>query len=440
MVEQLQFDLVIIGGGMVGASLACSLLPAVRQHGLKVAIVESHALRAANGELQYQPSYDSRSTALSYGSRNIFKQLGLWDQLSSHVTPIERIHVSDQGRFGSTRLNAAEYDIEALGYVVENAWLGQVLLEHIEQSEAISYFCPASVTELKLKDSRARIVIEEAGGEKLIEAELAVIADGGRSDVCRQLHIDMERHDYHQHAIIANVTAQKPHQNVAYERFTAQGPVALLPLFEDQVQTQNRLALVYTVDEADVETLMALDDASFLDQLQQRFGYRLGRFERIGQRANYPLALQWAKQQVRPGLVVMGNAAHTLHPVAGQGFNLALRGVAELTGVLHQGKAEGEALGSIDLLQSYLEQRLADQKKTIQFSDQTMRLFSNDDLLLRNLRDIGLVALDLLAPARKLFAQQAMGFNKSSLPSAMMGQRATETSTAAGTEVSSGKA
>lgn len=432
MAEQLHFDVVIVGGGMVGASLACSLLPAIRQYGLKVAIVESFALRADNGELQYQPSYDARSTALSYGSRNIFKQLGIWDALRSHATPIERIHVSDQGRFGSTRLNAAEYDIEALGYVVENAWLGRVLLDHIAQSEAISYLCPASVTELKLKDARARILIEEAGSEKLIEAGLAVIADGGRSDVCQQLQIEMERHDYHQHAIIANVTTQKPHQNVAYERFTAQGPVALLPLYEDQARAQNRMALVYTVSESDVEALMALDDASFLDQLQQRFGYRLGRFERIGQRVNYPLALQWAKQQVRPGLVVMGNAAHTLHPVAGQGFNLALRGVAELATLLYRGTAEGQALGSSDLLQSYSEQRQADQRNTIRFSDQTMRLFSNDDLLLRNLRDIGLVALDLLPPARKLFAQQAMGFNKSSLSAAMTQQ--------AGAGVSSGKA
>lgn len=426
MTENTQFDLVIVGGGMVGASLLCALSPLVSQYGLRVAIIEAFPLSvqasAANSVDQakrsYQPSYDARSTALSWGSRNIMKRMGLWEKLVEQATPIERIHVSDRGHFGAVRMSAQDYAVGALGYVVENGWLGQVLLESIEQMQGVNLICPAQVTRVDNLSNGARISFEQDGLSQSIEAALLVIADGGRSELCQQLKVELEQHDYRQHAIIANVTSQKAHQNVAYERFTSAGPLALLPLHESgkRASEQNRSALVLSVGADEVDVLMALDDQGFLEQLQKKFGYRLGRFEQVGERCSYPLTLHRAKHQIRNGIVIMGNAAHTLHPVAGQGFNLALRGVAALTETIREACAQNERLGSIEVLQRYLARCDSDQKQTITFSNQMIKLFSNDDFLLSHLRDLGLVALDCAPLAKKLFAQKAMGFSRQTSP------------------------
>lgn len=428
-----QFDLVIAGGGMVGASLLCALSPLVDQYDLRVAIVEAIPLPSfsANADVSvdhhkpsYQPSYDARSTALSWGSRNIYKQLGVWDKLSLQATPIERIHVSDQGRFGSVRMLASDYGVDALGYVVENGWLGRVLLESVEQMKAVSFLCPAAVVGVETTTTGSLIHIENEGVTQTLETKLLVVADGGRSELCRQLRIDLEQHDYRQQAIIANVTSQRPHQNIAYERFTKTGPVALLPLNEQgkRMAEQNRCALVLTVAEDEAEMLTAMNDKAFLEKLQEKFGYRLGRFQQVGERHSYPLRLQWAKDQVRPGVVIMGNAAHTLHPVAGQGFNLALRGVTCLAETIREACIANEALGAIGLLQRYLDRSCRDQKQTIAFSDQMIRLFSNNDLLLSHLRGLGLLALDCSPPLKKWFAQKAMGFTHHLPPAVRVGK------------------
>ncbi len=407
-------DLLIVGAGMVGASLLCALQPAIRKQGLKVAVIEAFPLPDRSGDLS-QPSYDARSTALSWGSSNILRKIGVWDQLRSRVTPIERIHVSDKGHFGSVRMAADEYGVEALGYVVENSWLGQVLLRRIESQANLNYYCPARVVDLQPGDDGALVVIEEQGKQRKIKARLAVIADGGRSGLTEKLAVQFDQHEYHQQAIIANVTVQQTHKNIAYERFTSDGPIALLPLLEEgvPVHDQRRCSLVLSVDKTRVDAVMAMNDGVFLDHLQQRFGYRLGRFEKVGERFSYPLSLQWAKQPYRPGVVMVGNAAHTLHPVAGQGFNLALRGVDELANLLIGALADGVSPGDAALLKQYAELRHKDQMQTIRFTDLTVRLFSNNDWLLSRLRDFGLVAMDLLPVSKMLFAHQAMGFKQS---------------------------
>lgn len=421
MAGNAQFDLVIVGGGMVGASLLCALSPLVSRYGLRVAIIEAFPLYAqasagnsgGQAKRSYQPSYDARSTALSWGSRNIFKRMGLWEKLVEQATPIERIHVSDRGHFGSVRMNAQDYSVDALGYVVENGWLGQVLLETVEQMKQVKLICPAQVARVESIPTGTRISFEQEGSSQSIEAGLLVIADGGRSELCQQLKVESEQHDYLQHAIIANVTVQKAHQNVAYERFTSAGPLALLPLHEPgkRASEQNRSALVLSVGADEVDVLMAMDNKAFIEQLQEKFGYRLGRFEQVGERHSYPLTLRRATDQIRNGIVVMGNAAHTLHPVAGQGFNLALRGVAALAETIREACTQNEWLGSIDVLQRYLARCDSDQQQTIAFSDQMIKLFSNDDFLLSHLRDLGLVALDCAPLAKKLFAHKAMGFS-----------------------------
>ena len=412
--EIAHYDVVIIGGGMVGASLASALLPAILEHGLNVALIETFALPENADQVLHQPGYDDRSTALSYGSRCLLQQLGVWQKLSEHVTPIEHIHVSDKGRFGAARLHASEHGIDALGYVVENAWLGQVLLQPLIDSDTVQCFSPASVTEVKntvgADGLTSQVVTAQLDGKtQQLTASLVVVADGGRSQVCQQLGLETQKSDYQQHAIIANVSAELAHGNVAYERFTPQGPVALLPLYESDAVVQNRSALVFTVAAEDVERLMALDEQSFLAELQQRFGYRVGAFTTIGKRDSYPLILQRVKEQVRPALVVIGNAAHTLHPVAGQGFNLALRGLMALAQTLSEAVAAGQNPGDLKLLLNYLRQQQLDQDKTIAFTDQLLKLFGSQSALLKKVRGRGLFALEFFNPAKQMFARQAMG-------------------------------
>lgn len=408
------FDIAIIGGGMVGASLACALIPAIKEFGLKVALIESYPFPQNDGEVLYQPSYDDRSTALSYGSRCLLQQLGVWGKLSEHVTPIEHIHVSDKGRFGAARLHAAEHGIDALGYVIENAWLGRVLLQQVQETEVVHCISPASVTAINQRldgDGKVcqQMTLQKEDELHFITARLAVIADGGRSPVCQQLGLEILKSDYQQHAIVANVSAELSHGNVAYERFTPEGPVALLPLYEQRSARQNRSALVFTAAAGQVEALMALDESAFLKELQERFGYRLGQFTTLGKRDSYPLMLQRVKEQVRPGLVVIGNAAHTLHPVAGQGFNLALRGLMALAQTLNEAVARGQSPGDLKLLQDYLSQQQLDQDKTIAFTDQLLKLFGSQNAWLKKVRGRGLLALEFFNPAKQLFARQAMG-------------------------------
>ena len=407
------YDLVIVGAGMVGASLACALLPGVEKHGLKIALVEAWPLKAD----AYQPSYDDRCTALSYGSAQIYRDIGVWPEIEQHLTAIKQIHVSDQGSFGAARINAGQAGVEALGYVVENRRLGAVLLDRISRQPGIDLICPASAQAVDLQQGRPSLALERDGEQLALSANLVVIADGGQSGLAAELQLGVEQKHYQQHAIIANLSSERPHHNLAYERFTEHGPVALLPLSEadspnrnkSQNQSQNRYSLVFTVPAEDADTYLEMDDARFLSCLQDSFGYRQGCFIKIGKRAGYPLSLALASEQIRSGLVVMGNAAHRLHPIAGQGYNLALRGVQQLAQLLLEASRHGQNPGELKLLQHYLQLRQADQAKTVGFTDKTLKLFSNRDLLLRLARSAGLVTLDLLPVAKRQFARQAMG-------------------------------
>ena len=408
------FDVVIIGGGMVGASLACALLPAIEQYGLRVALIESYPFPQDDAQTLYQPSYDDRSTALSYGSRCLLQQLGVWNDLRERITPIEHIHVSDKGRFGSVRLHASEHGIDALGYVVENAWLGRVLLQKVLKSGAVECISPATVAEVKpvvgeKGETCQQVRLEQGGEQRSLLTRLAVVADGGRSAVCHQLGLDAHKTDYQQYAIVANVSADRPHANVAYERFTPEGPVALLPLHEPDSVLQNRSALVFTAAADCVVDLMAQDEATFLQTLQLRFGYRVGQFTTLGKRDSYPLMLQRIKEQVKPGLAVIGNAAHTLHPVAGQGFNLALRGLMTLAETINDAAGKDENPGDFGRLQHYFNAHQGDQDKTIAFTNQLLKVFGSDSAIVKKLRGRGLLALEFFNPAKQLFARQAMG-------------------------------
>ena len=386
-----RFNLAIVGGGLVGASLALALQAGAKARGWKIVMIEPFA----PGDT-YQPSYDARSSALSFGARQIYEQLGLWQAISRRAEPIRHIHVSDKGRFGAARLSAMDEGVPGLGYVVENAWLGQCLWQGLDK-DVVSWRVPAEVTHMHPLVDGFRLGLSD---ETEIECDLAVLADGGRSSLREQLGIAVDTTPYDQSALIANVSPDEAHDGQAFERFTEQGPMALLPL------PDNRCALVWTRTADEVQRLMSLDDRGFLSELQGVFGYRLGTLKQVGARHAYPLSLIQAQEQVRSHLVVLGNAVHSLHPIAGQGFNLSLRDAASLAEVL---LSSNKTLGDLTTLQAYRDRQYLDQKLTVGFSDQVTRLFGSQQSAITAGRNIGLLGLDLLPSAKRWFARQAMG-------------------------------
>lgn len=384
-------SLAIIGGGLVGASLALALQDGARARGWRI-----HLIEPFEPGHEYQPSYDARSTALSYGTRLIYQRLGLWERIAERAEPILRIHVSERGSFGAARLDCTREGVEALGYVVENAWIGHCLWQALDDQVVVRH-CPAEVERLEPGATGYRLSFTD--GQQL-ECDLTVLADGGRSGLREQLGIQVSRRPYGQTALIANITPGKPHGGLAFERFTEHGPMALLPLQND------RCALVWTRSQADAARLAQAHEAVFLGELQEAFCYRLGALQQVGARHLYPLTLIEAEEQVRSGLVVLGNAAHSLHPIAGQGYNLSLRDVEALSVALLRSDA---ALGDLAVLQEYARRQRFDQRVTVGFSDQVTRLFGDSGRLVAAGRNLGLLGLDLMPAAKRWFARQAMG-------------------------------
>lgn len=386
-------DVLVVGGGLVGASLALALGRA----GLDVAIVEAHPFR-----LNVQPNYDERSIALAQGSQRIFTGMGLWHSLHDAVCPIHTIHVSDRGHFGFTRLKREQEGVEALGYVASARLLGNTLIQAIEKTE-VRLLAPAQLEKFQVENAQVRVTLSLGGKPVECRTRLLVAADGVQSQVREQLGIKTRQWDYGQTAIIANVTPDQPHNHVAYERFTDTGPMALLPL------NDNHCSLVWTLRTDQVDEMMALDDVAFLARLQARFGYRLGRFTKVGTRYAYPLQLLRAKQSTAQRLALIGNAVHTLHPIAGQGFNLGLRDVAALAEVVIDAQRKGDDIGGADVLQRYADWRQTDQRRVVAFTDGMVRLFSQTFPPLAGLRDAGMLALDLCPPAKRAFGRLTMG-------------------------------
>jgi 2-octaprenyl-6-methoxyphenol hydroxylase len=391
------YDIVIAGGGMIGASLALALAP-LR---LRVAVVEA----VARGETR-QPSFDDRSTALSRSTQRMFEAMDLWDDVIAASTPIRRIHVSDRGRFGFSHIDAAEQGVEALGYVVINRVLGEVLQAALDDLESLDVVCPARVVDIDGHDDEMTVLLEhDDGRHEKLQCQLLVAADGANSTVRPMLGICAQKTDYGQHAVVGNLLPEKPLDNCAYERFTDQGPLAMLPVADD------RAAFVWTVSGDDAERVLTLDDQSFLDELQSAFGYRLGRFSRVGKRAAYPLALSKAMRLTAERSVLVGNSAHGLHPVAAQGFNLGMRDVAALCDCIADARHDDPAadIGNADLLRRYARWRRDDQGKLVRLTDGIVRLFGSTQPPLRIARNIGMLGFDLVPGVRNLFARHMMG-------------------------------
>ncbi|MCW5587676.1 MAG: 2-octaprenyl-6-methoxyphenyl hydroxylase, partial [Chromatiales bacterium] len=374
------YDLIIVGGGMVGASLAIALAG----RGLRMALIEAYP-PGVDG----QPSYDDRAIALAYGSSRIFDAMGVWPAMRGSAEPIHDIHVSDRGHFGFTRLAAEDEGVPALGYVITARELGRVLLEQLPQVGSLDVIAPARLLGFVDAGDRVSVEVERDGLVSTLESRLLVAADGGNSTIRERLDVPVQRWQYGQSAVVTNITPAQAHRNVAYERFTDSGPVALLPMSE------GRCAVVWTVLDAQVDEVLGLDDGQFLAAFQQRFGYRLGRFEKVGKRAAYPLSLLRARESVRGRVVVIGNAAHTLHPIAGQGFNLGIRDVAALAEVIDAASAAGSDIGAPAVLATYEAWRQAEQRNVALATDGLARLFTNPLSLVRMGRNLGLLAMEL---------------------------------------------
>lgn len=391
----MKVDVAIVGGGMVGASLALGL----RGLGVTVLLVEGVAPGASA-----QPSFDDRTTALGNASRRIFTSLGVWSDIAPRAAGIRTIHVSDAGRFGFARLRAQEQGIEAFGYVVANRVIGAALWQQLSASQDIVLRMPAKAERIEITPDGAQLtVVTDTGGQETVEARLVVAADGAQSGVRAAAAIDAAVEDYDQVAIVANVAADRPHDGTAYERFTPSGPLAVLPLYDGSY------GVIWSCRPADAAGVLSLADDAYLHELQARFGWRAGKFVRVGRRASYPLRLTRAAASTATRTVLIGNAAQALHPVAGQGFNLGLRDAAMLAEVIANAPA-GIDVGAPDLLQRFSEWRAADRTGVVKFTDGLVKLFGDSRPGMGILRNLGLLMFDLAPPVKSALARVSAGF------------------------------
>ena len=405
----MKVDVAIVGGGMVGASLALAL----RDLGVDVLLVEGIAPGSSA-----QPSFDDRTTALGNASRRIFEGLGVWGDIAPRSSGIRTIHVSDAGRFGFARLRAEEQGIDAFGYVVANRVIGAALWKQLSAvSGGVVLRVPAKAEGIEVTEDGASFTLVSgaaggigigdaaaSGGEvrERVEARLLVAADGAHSGVRAAAAIEADVEDYDQIAIVANVGADHPHGGTAYERFAPSGPIAVLPLYDGSY------GVIWSCRPQDAAGVLSLDDDSYLRELQARFGWRAGRFVRAGRRASYPLKLTRAAATTATRTVLIGNAAQALHPVAGQGFNLGLRDAAMLAEVIANA-GDGD-VGAPELLRRFAEWRAADRGGVVRFTDGLVKLFGSSRPGVGILRNLGLLMFDLAPPAKSALARVSAGF------------------------------
>ena len=388
----LEVDVAIVGGGMVGASLAAGLAGA----GKRLLLIEAVPFGASD-----QPSFDERTTALGNTSRRIFEGLGAWREIATEAAPIRAIHVSDAGRFGNARLLAEEQGVEALGYVVPNRRIGAALWGLVTGASGLTLRVPGRVEDVAIEPDGVRLSVTSEGRREAVSARLVVAADGAHSQIRSAAGIAAAVEDYEQVAVVANVACDTPHGGIAYERFTSAGPLAVLPLAD------GTLSVIWACRRDDAPRVLALDEAAWLTELQSRFGWRAGRFVRAGRRASYPLRLTRAAAAVATRTVLIGNAAQALHPVAGQGFNLGLRDAAMLAEVL---AASSGDVGAPALLERFAAWRARDRAGVTRFTDGLVRLFGDQRPGVGLLRNLGLLLFDLTPPAKSALARVSLGF------------------------------
>lgn len=412
--DPISMDIVISGAGVIGTTLAVMLAKSLPQY--RICIVEpntsisthnstSHSTSNSVGELKTQQSLERRSFAISQQSKHLLDEYGVWSKLAHQAQPILDIQVSDRGHIGKTYLTSQSCNVTALGYVVTVDHLQRVLVEELRQYPQVNWCCPDQITAI---DKQPEILQIRLHSGQLLTTRLLLCADGGQSATRQLLGIDTIDTTYQQLGIIANVSIQSPHQGRAYERFTDQGPIALLPM-----QGQY-YSLVWCHNQATSEHLLALDDQDFVASLQQAFGYRAGVFTGVSSRVAYPLQLSIAERMITHRAILLGNSLHNIHPIAGQGFNLGLRDIAALHQILTTAGDPQQAesrLGEFQQLHRYQKQRQADLTQVVQMTDTLVKLFTASDPLMAVGRNLGLLTMQLIDRIKQPFAQQAMGFN-----------------------------
>lgn len=389
-------DVAIVGGGLVGASLALALGPT----GLKVALIEGVAPDAAA-----QPSFDDRTTALGNGTRRTFEALGIWSRIEPHAAPIRRIHVSDAGRFGFARLEASEHGVDAFGYVVTNKVLGAALYSRLQALPDLRWRMPARCAAVSIGERLVELRTEPASPP--LQARLVIAADGAQSRVREAAGLAADVEDYEQVAIVAHVRAAQAASGTAFERFTPDGPFAVLPLHD------GAYGVVWTLAPAAAERVLQYTDTDYLEALQQAFGWRIGRLLSVGRRAAYPLRLSRAQTLIGQRVALIGNAAQGLHPVAGQGFNLGLRDAATLAELLAEVVSkDGRTvdIGAASVLEEFVVRRSADRDGVTRFTDGLVKLFGDRRPGVPLLRDLGLLLFDLSPTAKQAMSRLSWGF------------------------------
>jgi 2-octaprenyl-6-methoxyphenol hydroxylase len=393
------YDVAIVGGGLAGSALACALAATP----LRVALLEARDPRKLE-----QPSFDARATALANGSQRVLDTLGVWDDVAAQATPITCIHVSERGRFGAARILATDEGVPALGYLVENRVLGEGLWQAIDRESNVTVIAPTTLESIATLPDAVEFHAASGRRAQTIRARLAVAADGFNSRVRDELGIGALEDDYAQSAVILNCRTEIAHAGRAFERFTPSGPIAILPL------TLGRVAVVWTLSTREAERVMQLDDAAFGKALQQAFGYRLGRVLEVGRRATYPLRRLRSSNLTGPRAALVGSAAVNVHPVAGQGFNLALRDVAVLAEVVSDELLAAGCdadPGSSGVLERYATWRLDDQRRVASFTHGLIKFFGIASPPLAVTRGVALMAFDLLPGAKAALARHTMGLS-----------------------------
>ena len=385
-----QFDVIIAGGGMTGMTLALAI-NAFSKKNLSIAIVEPHSI-AQN----VHPGFDARCIALARGTIETLESMGLWSLIEQFATPIHRIHVSDRGHLGMTDIACEDVNHNTLGCVVELSDVGKIYRQQVDLESNIHVFHHA-VSRIERTSECITVQMSE---EYHIKGKLFVAADGTRSDSCRQVGITFQQHDFEQTAVIANIKTQKPHQGQAFERFTHSGPLALLPMSE------GRMSLAWCLSKEGADDILKLDDIDFIRELQHSFGWRLGKISYAGKRSSYPLKLVYREENTSHRFAIIGNAAQTLHPIAGQGFNLGIRDVATLA---EQIAAHPEDPGCYSALKKFARARVKDRSSTISMTSGLVQIFSNDYLPLRIGRNLGLLSLDRLPVLKRPLVRRSLG-------------------------------
>ena len=390
---QQEYDIVIVGSGLAGNCLALML----KNTGLRIAIVEA----ATREQLQASPAGD-RALALAAGTVQTLDSLGLWQGISKVATAIKHIHISDQGHFGKTRLSAQKEQVEALGYVISARDIETHIANLVSES-TIELITPARVVGLMSSDNEIFINLKQGTESLNITAKLLVGADGGLSSVRQLMGITQNVTEYDQTALVTTIKSTLANNNTAFERFTASGPLALLPI------GSHECSVVWTRKDEDANALMLGSEIDFIAELQQCFGYKLGQLSLTAPRRAFPLSLIRAERMVDGRTVIIGNAAHQLHPVAGQGFNLGFRDVVQLAEKLIKQHEINSDVGDEDFLKTYANTRKQDHDRTIEFTDIVVNVFSNEWLALITARNIGLTLLDYVPSVKTLLTRHAMG-------------------------------